>query len=412
MSSQTEQAPSLLPGAAGTVPPVQAEAAPQGTRLLFIDNLRIVLICGVLVQHLAVTYGALGDWDYRDPSTDLLSGILLTIPNGIGMATGMGVFFLIAGYFTPGPYDRKGGASFLRDRLVRLGIPLLLYDLLLQPLVIYIAGGLHGSYWSLYGTYLLQMRGVTGVVWFLAVLLLFSILYACWRELTRNRPHAPESPGKLPSKRAIYGFIFALGIVTFVFRIWFSAVSRFQLLGMPLGYFPQYLSLYILGLIAYRRNWFFELTPKMGRYWLRTVLIAILVWLLATMLFMIVTGEAGRMQANYIVAELNSYMGGFHWQGFGYALWEAFMVVGVSIGLLALFREHWNREGRLTKSLAANAYTVYLIHPVVLVSFAYAFHAVALYPLLKFVIAVLITLPLCFLISSFIRKIPLVDRIL
>ena len=46
------------------------------------------------------------------------------------------------------------------------------------------------------------------------------------------------------------------------------------------------------------------------------------------------------------------------------------------------------------------------------VSFASAFHTVALYPLLKFVIAVLIALPLCFLISSFIRKIPLADRML
>jgi hypothetical protein len=48
----------------------------------------------------------------------------------------------------------------------------------------------------------------------------------------------------------------------------------------------------------------------------------------------------------------------------------------------------------------------------VLVSFAYAFHTVALYPLLKFGIAVLIALPFCFLISSFIRKIPLADRML
>jgi hypothetical protein len=48
----------------------------------------------------------------------------------------------------------------------------------------------------------------------------------------------------------------------------------------------------------------------------------------------------------------------------------------------------------------------------VLVDFAYAFHVVALYPLLKFGIAVLITVPLCFLISSFIRKIPLADRML
>jgi glucan biosynthesis protein C len=86
--------------------------------------------------------------------------------------------------------------------------------------------------------------------------------------------------------------------------------------------------------------------------------------------------------------------------------------VGVCIGLLVLFRTRWNRQGRLAKGLAANAYTVYLIHPLVIVSFAYAFQAVALYPLLKFVIAVLIALPLCFLISSFIRKIPFANRIL
>jgi glucans biosynthesis protein C len=48
---------------------------------------------------------------------------------------------LIAAYFTPGSYDRKGATSFLRDRLVRLGISLLLYYLLLEPLVVYIAGG-------------------------------------------------------------------------------------------------------------------------------------------------------------------------------------------------------------------------------------------------------------------------------
>jgi glucan biosynthesis protein C len=419
MSSQTEQASSLLPGAASTAPPVQAAAASQGTRLLFIDNLRIVLICGVLVQHLAVTYGALGDWDYRDPSTNLLTGILLTIPNAIGMATGMGVFFLISAYFTPGSYDRKGAPSFLRDRLVRLGIPLLLYDLLLQPLVVYIAGGLHGSYWSFSGTYLLQMRGVTGVVWFLAVLLLFTFLYACWRGLNRHRPPAPESPGKPPSTRAIYGFIFALGLVTFVFRIWFSTVSRFQLLNLPLGYLPQYLSLYILGLVAYRRNWFFALTPRMGRDWLRNVLIAIVVLIVGATLFLVIemiagAGAAGT-QMNYfewVMGQLNSFLGGFHWQALVYALWEAFLVVAVSISLLALFRQRWNHQGRLAKSLAANAYTVYLIHPLVLISFAYAFHVVALYPLLKFVIAVLITLPLCFLISSLIRRIPLAIRIL
>jgi glucan biosynthesis protein C len=405
MSSQAEQATSLLSGATGTVPPVQPAAVPQGARLLFIDNLRILLICGVVVLHLAVTYGAAGSWYYQDPAKDMLTTALLTILTATGQACGMGLFFLITAYFTPGSYDRKGPTSFLGDRLIRLGIPLLLYDLLLDPLVVYLAGGLHGPYWSFYGDYLLHVGGIgSGPVWFLAVLLLFTIFYVAWRVLTRQRPQAAERPGKLPSYRAIYGFIFALGLVSFVVRIWWPAGRVFQPLNLQLSYLPQYISLYILGLIAYRRNWFFELSPRMGRDWLRTALIALLVPIIVTILLMIGGAGAG--------TQIGYSLGGLHWQALVYALWESFLVVGVCIGLLVLFRTRWNRQGRLAKGLAANAYTVYFIHPLVIVSFAYAFQAVALYPLLKFVIAVLIALPLCFLISSFIRKIPLAGRIL
>src|SRR5215470_8733846 len=108
MSSQTEQPQSQLPVASSPVPPVQAEAAPQGARLLFIDNLRILLICGVVVLHLAVTYGAVGSWYYQDPAKDTLTSALLTILTATGQACGMGLFFLITAYFTPGSYDRKG----------------------------------------------------------------------------------------------------------------------------------------------------------------------------------------------------------------------------------------------------------------------------------------------------------------
>ena len=213
--------------------------------------------------------------------------------------------------------------------------------------------------------------------------------------------------GKLPSYRAIAVFIFALGLVSFVVRIWGPAGWIFQPLNVPVGYLPQYISLYILGLIAYRRNWFFELSPRMGRDWLLIALLATLIFGgLAITFKMLGMGAAGTQQTDLPM------VGGFHWQAFSYALWESFVVVGVCLGLPVLFRQRWNRQGRLAKGLAVDVYTVYLIHPLVLVSFAYAFHTVALYPLLKFGIAMLITLPLCFLISSLIRKIPLASRIL
>ena len=81
MSSQTEQQPSQLLDAANAAPPVQGALAQQSTRLLFVDNLRILLISMVLVVHLDDTYGAVGSWYYHDPGNNLLTRILLSIPN-------------------------------------------------------------------------------------------------------------------------------------------------------------------------------------------------------------------------------------------------------------------------------------------------------------------------------------------
>ena len=191
-------------------------------------------------------------------------------------------------------------------------------------------------------------------------------------------------------------------------RIRWPAGSTFQPLNVPAGYLPQYISLYILGLIAYRRNWFFELTPEKGRDWSLIALMATLLIFggLVVPPMLQAAGAAGTKQAGYAIA------GGFNWLAFGYALWESFVVVGVSIGLLVLFRQRWNHQGRLAISLAATVYIVYLIHALVLVGFAYAFLVVALYPLLRWVIAVLVTIPLCFLIGLLIRKIAMVNRVL
>jgi glucans biosynthesis protein C len=406
MASQTNPGPALLTGAAGSARPVSLGSAPADTRLWFVDHLRLVLVCGVVVAHVASLYAG-GWYQYHDPiQADVLTTIGLGIPSIIADSFGLGFFFLLAGYFTPGSYDRKGGASFLRDRLVRLGIPLLLYDLLLDPLVVYIARGRPGSYWSFYGPYLLQMRTLGPVVaWFIATLLLFTLLYTTWRALTSSRSQSAQRPATLPSTRAILGFIVALGLLSFVVRLWWplrwgwTPPWWLQLFGLTGGFLPQFLSLYVLGCIAYRRNWFAELTPKMGRDWSLMALLATLV----AVPFVIVGVAAG---------QLNYFVGGFHWQALGEAVWEAFLVVGVCLGSLVLFRQRWNRQGRLAKSLAASSYTVYLIHPLVVVSVALAFSTVALYPLLKFGMVVLFVLPLSFLVGLVLRKLPLANRVL
>ena len=109
---------------------------------------------------------------------------------------------------------------------------------------------------------------------------------------------------------------------------------------------------------------------------------------------------------------IDSFLGELHWQALVYSSWEAIMCVAMCTCLLVYFRKHMNRPGRVWNFLSANAYAVYIFHPVILVGLAYSLHRVALYPLLKLGIAVIIAVPLCFLICNAVRRIPFANRVL
>jgi surface polysaccharide O-acyltransferase-like enzyme len=95
-----------------------------------------------------------------------------------------------------------------------------------------------------------------------------------------------------------------------------------------------------------------------------------------------------------------------------YALWEQFVCVAMIIALLFLFRKRLNWQGSVSKAMSASAYTAYIIHAPVVVLVAIAMRNINLYPLLKFALAVLIAVPLCFALGNFIRQLPLAKRIL
>src|SRR6516225_2354354 len=99
-----------------------------------LDALRASLTLLVLFHHAAITYGASGDWYYTEVRAGHdLSSLLLSLFTGFNQAFFMGLFFLLAGYFTPGAVERHGPFAYLRERALRLGLPLLLYFLVLSP---------------------------------------------------------------------------------------------------------------------------------------------------------------------------------------------------------------------------------------------------------------------------------------
>jgi fucose 4-O-acetylase-like acetyltransferase len=107
----------------------------------------------------------------------------------------MSLFFLIAGYFVPASFERKGARAFLLDRLYRLGVPLLVYVLVLHPLLVKILHpDLDVAAYILKGLRTLDILSWTGPLWFVEALLIFTI--AALPFLRRlHRPSAPSVAG-------------------------------------------------------------------------------------------------------------------------------------------------------------------------------------------------------------------------
>jgi glucan biosynthesis protein C len=383
----------------------------EKVRLYFIDNLRILLITFVAMLHLSITYGGAGSWYYRNVPEGTMS-IPLTWHNATVQAFSMGLFFLISGYFTPGSYDRKGPRRFFKDRLLRLGIPILCYDFVIGPLMAYPliqVGALEngstlqfvGSYSKFLSVYYSRFHIGTGPLWFIEALLIFAGFYALWRLFKKTSAPVILADSKVPGNLAIVLFTLALSIVTFIVRIWLPVGWCFEPLNFQFPFFPQYICMFIVGIVAYERNWLARIPDATGKLW--TVVAVFFIAILFPVLF--VSGGAAS-------GNVDSFMGGFHWQCFGYAAWEQFTGVATIIALLFLSRKFFNRQTETAKKMSASAYTAYIIHAPVLVFVAIAIRNISLYPLLKFALAAAIAVPLCFVLGNFIRQLPLAKKIL
>jgi glucan biosynthesis protein C len=387
-------------------------ATGKPSRLFFIDHLRAALVILVVLHHVAVVYGAIvqGFYYVEPPFTDPLAFLVLLVFAFFNQAWFMGALFLIAGYFTPGSFDRKGSGSFLKGRLLRLGIPLIIFYFILGPISFIglwmMPAELTGitvpltfqSYWQLY-PHFLDM----GPLWFVALLLIFGFGYAAWRMLTRNRTSSSVSEFSPPSYLGIGIFILALAVASYLVRI-IIPIGK-HLFDFPtIAYLPQYLSFYIVGTVAYRRNWLRTLPGSMGVVGFLTAFVATV--LLFPLAF------SGRLFSLELTEALGNAMGGGHWQSAAYALWDSAFAVGMCLAAITFFRRFFNEENRFGRFLSQQSYAVYIIHIPILVFVAVALRGVELAPLLKFGIVAVIAVPTCFVVAYMLRKIPGVSRIL
>jgi fucose 4-O-acetylase-like acetyltransferase len=391
-------------------------------RLLYIDNLRWVMIMLVVSMHAAVTYSHLGSWYYMEdrvvsaPETALFGTYQATLQSFF-----MGFLFFIAGYFVPGAYDTKGPGKFIRDRAYRLGLPLLFFVFILQPVAIYCIGLFHGEdvapdgFTGLYRWYIRSGHwlGGTGPLWFCEALLIFCLGYMVFRMLARPiataavphapattpaiaRPHATSAPGKA----LIWAVIILIAVLTFLVRFpWPNGTSFYNL---QFCYFSQYVLYFAAGTLAFRGGWLSRFSTADGKYWGRVALIGGLLFWAA----LLVLGGATK-------GALPAYKGGMHWQSLGMAFWESMTGTAISLYLLVMFREKFNRQGSAARFFSANAFAVYVFHTPILIAISRLVSPVQAPLLLKFLFLTFISLVVSYALCSLLfRKLPLLRRIL
>lgn len=391
-----------------------AEAAIDGkaSRLFFIDHWRAALAILVVLHHISLVYGASlqGYYYVEPPFTDPKAFTQLLVFVLINQGWFMGAFFLIAGYFTTGSFDRKGAGSFIKDKLLRLGIPLLVFYFVLSPI-------------SFIGYYLMpvELTGITtqltwksfweaypnfiglGPLWFVAMLLVFNLGYVIWRGLTSRQNVESRSASSVPTYLGLGLFILVLAGVSYLWRLVVplgKSVWQFP----TLSYLPQYLSFFIVGMVAFRNDWFRKIPESKG------VIMFVIAILAAVILFPL--AFSGQMFSLNLSEAFDNSLGNGHWQSAVYALWDSTFAVGISLGLLVLFRRLFNRQGWIGRFLSQQSYAVYLIHIPIVVFMAYSMRGIAAGSLLKFGLASLIIVPICFVAGALVRKIPGVARML
>jgi len=378
-------------------------------RLLYIDNIRILLISLVVVGHMAITYGApTGDWYVTEEGeVGTVFAILIALLLGIGASFLLGLFYMISGYFTPRPFDRKGAGPFVLDRLKRLGIPLAFYALVINPLVTYLAavhGGYEGSLWQFVSERTSDLtRASVGPLWFVEGLLIFSLLYAGGRVAATRLAGRPSDtqPPEVPRNRWMALFAVALGLVTFVVRIWAPMGWSWEPPHLELAHFPQYAAMFAVGLVAYRGDWLARLTVAQARPWRWVALAFIPLFPLLIVAGLTPSGEVSSALA-----------GGLTWLSLAYSMWEGVMCVAMSITVLVWFRSHLNRQGRVARAMSGGSYATYVLHPLVIVPLAIGLSGLLMDLQLKFVVVAPLAVALCFTVGYYVRKLPLIRNVL
>lgn len=319
---------------------IDAKAA---ERLHYWDTVRGFLMVLGVPYHAALVYNPGANWSVSSPQTSVALGVFSDAVHVIRMPA----FYVVAGFFAALLLQRRDAGTWLKGRLIKLGLPLLVCIVTLNPLQALMSTIGHivigGDVAQEVNTTLKQMSGPSALwirhLWFLTVLLYYCLITSVAVILfpsLKNWEFSQEI-GK-PGVRK-YLFAFAVGISAY------QVVSQYLIVrsGLQSGIekeifdFPKafaFAPYFFLGLLAQRSRHVLQYCA--ADRWIQCFLGVLF------LIFTLIINVRGPHSAAVVAATLCS--------------------VASTLAIVGIAQAHFNRGSDSVRRLVGASFVIYLFH--------------------------------------------------
>lgn len=321
-------------------------------RINYIDNIKIAITFLVVAHHAGQAYGNTGGvWLVTDtPKLEFLSSFFF-----LNAAYMMGFFFFVSGYFMYFSVARKRTGGFLKDRLKRLGIPLLFFMFIIfLPLHYFLSNSKQNYFVFMYEYYINKPPLAVGHLWFVASLLMYTLIFLAIKKQI------------LSFKEIKWQTWFPI-----LYIILIAAISYFVRLKYPIDHWetwiipievahlPQYLSLFLLGVVANKNNWLEQISLRQG---------------------------LGYFGVGILLFSSRNMIASYWSNAIAEPFIETFLCVGIMMGSLVVFRKFLNFTNPVLNYFSNCSFGIYLFHLLLVIVFQLILKDIILSSFLKFIL--------------------------